>query len=294
VKRLTGWSPKPVQRPSHPIKSSRLGVMPSVIDLSGQRFGRLTVTGRAMNRKGAAMWLCMCDCGNDTVVLGSYLRRGITRSCGCLSKQMAWSTDPVDLVGQRFGKLTVIARNHTKPGTRWDCVCDCGNTTTVTRGNLTRRGIKSCGCGQHPKLDFVGQRFGHYTVIERHEFSHDLKWVCRCDCGAVVEKNTWQLRNRPDDGHQDCLLGPETYESGQSHRPVNDLSGLTFGLLHVLRFDKDATDRHAKHRMMWLCRCECGTERTVRGSSLTCRKTRTCGSPACQKMLREQTAALWS
>lgn len=55
----------------------------------------------------------------------------------------------IDLTGQRFGRLVVVGKNpaKTKGGaTRWDCVCDCGNTTTVAVGNLTSGNTKSCGC----------------------------------------------------------------------------------------------------------------------------------------------------
>lgn len=57
-----------------------------------------------------------------------------------------------DLVGQRFGKLTVIryAGVHVKPcGTsesKWVCRCDCGNEKTVLRTNLKCGDVKSCGC----------------------------------------------------------------------------------------------------------------------------------------------------
>lgn len=58
--------------------------MPAV-DLMGQRFGRLTVIKRAKNDKqGNAQWLCLCDCGNEKVVRGRALRKGSTKSCGCL------------------------------------------------------------------------------------------------------------------------------------------------------------------------------------------------------------------
>lgn len=70
----------------------------ALIDMTGQRFGRLTVLERAENYQydtGAgwystkAVWRCRCDCGAETVVIGSNLRRGATRSCGCLrSEQM--------------------------------------------------------------------------------------------------------------------------------------------------------------------------------------------------------------
>lgn len=58
-------------------------------DLSGLQFGRLTVLKRVENNKnGTAQWLCECSCGNTTVVTSSRLNRGITRSCGCYSKEI--------------------------------------------------------------------------------------------------------------------------------------------------------------------------------------------------------------
>ena len=55
-----------------------------VIDLTGQKFGRLTVLERAENNKwGQPQWLCKCDCGNEVVVKGSNLKSGHTTSCGC-------------------------------------------------------------------------------------------------------------------------------------------------------------------------------------------------------------------
>lgn len=59
--------------------------MSKMIDLTGQRFGRLTVIERVASRPGStnARWLCKCDCGNETTVLGTTLRRGESTSCGC-------------------------------------------------------------------------------------------------------------------------------------------------------------------------------------------------------------------
>lgn len=50
------------------------------IDLTGQRFGRLTV----IKYVGESQWLCKCDCGNETIVDRGHLRTGHTKSCGCL------------------------------------------------------------------------------------------------------------------------------------------------------------------------------------------------------------------
>lgn len=60
------------------------------IDLTGQKFGRLTVTNRAPKQSGlasrAARWNCSCECGNTHVVDSASLRSGNTQSCGCWNR----------------------------------------------------------------------------------------------------------------------------------------------------------------------------------------------------------------
>lgn len=52
-------------------------------DITGQRFGRLIVIERVKSKNTNARWLCKCDCGNEITALGTTLRRGGTKSCGC-------------------------------------------------------------------------------------------------------------------------------------------------------------------------------------------------------------------
>ena len=65
--------------------------MAQLIDMTGRRFGRLTVIGRAKNitpyENKHAWWKCRCDCGEEVEISGMSLRRGGTRSCGCLRKE---------------------------------------------------------------------------------------------------------------------------------------------------------------------------------------------------------------
>ena len=59
--------------------------MSNFIDLTGQKFGRLTVIMKAENPSEAHIkWLCECECGNFITTRGTSLRSGITKSCGCL------------------------------------------------------------------------------------------------------------------------------------------------------------------------------------------------------------------
>ncbi|MCJ7790534.1 MAG: hypothetical protein MUP69_10255 [Candidatus Atribacteria bacterium] len=60
-----------------------------LMDLTGQKFGRLTVIKRSYpnNKQGNANWLCKCECGKEKVIRNGDLKRGHTRSCGCLYKE---------------------------------------------------------------------------------------------------------------------------------------------------------------------------------------------------------------
>jgi hypothetical protein len=61
--------------------------MPSVIDLTGQRFGRLLVIKRHFCKSGkGSSWVCQCECGGTKIVRAAQLKQGYTKSCGCLSR----------------------------------------------------------------------------------------------------------------------------------------------------------------------------------------------------------------
>ncbi|MBP5422456.1 MAG: hypothetical protein J6Y78_08465 [Paludibacteraceae bacterium] len=59
---------------------------PSLIDLTGQRFGKLVVLeqDKSINDNKHSRWICKCDCGNTKSVISYSLRKGITKSCGCI------------------------------------------------------------------------------------------------------------------------------------------------------------------------------------------------------------------
>jgi hypothetical protein len=165
------------------------------VDLTGQRFGHLTVQHLAKKKAGSGLrWLCRCDCGRRVVVGGADLRRGHTQSCSCLK-----SSRLVDLTGKRFGKLTVLHRSHrVGPSGRqyWVCRCDCGQTKTFHRRSLSD-GATNCGCSWKPgSIDLVGQRFGGLVVLKRAgTVAGKRRWTCRCDCGRTTTVPTGNLRS---------------------------------------------------------------------------------------------------
>ena len=121
-------------------------VKPGQRDLTGKRFGRLVCIEPAekRNEKGALIWRCRCDCGNEVLAPLTQLTQGYKKSCGCLGHP------PLkEFMGKRFGQLTVIEYAGKRAGMhRWKCVCDCGNETIVGQSLLQSGKTKSCGCLQ--------------------------------------------------------------------------------------------------------------------------------------------------
>ena len=108
--------------------------MPRLIDLTGQRFGRLVVVERVENSAdGRARWLCRCDCGQSKTVLGEHLKKGRTKSCGCAKSES--SSKRFKKHGGRNSKLYRI----------WSNMKDrCNNPDCKVYSDYGGRGIKVC------------------------------------------------------------------------------------------------------------------------------------------------------
>lgn len=157
----------------------------NIVDLTGQRFGHLTVLRRLDERRnGQVCWLCQCTCGNQSVVSSGNLRSGGTKSCGCQRNIRRFE----DLTGRVFGNLTVLCRAgksvHGAP--LWLCQCVCGNLHTTTTGCLTSGSSKSCGCLKHKaNRIYLINDVGICLIAKGGYFWFD------CEDVELVEKYEW-------------------------------------------------------------------------------------------------------
>lgn len=243
-----------------------------LVDLTGQRFGRLTVTGRDPNRTGGTYWRCKCDCGNEKSVLSGSLRLGRTRSCGCLAAESARSRAE-DLTGQKFGRLTALERDRSRTDrVFWRCGCVCGNETIVTAKGLKSGQTRSCGCFAREsasglfKEDLTGQRFGRLTVIKQApNKAAKVAWLCKCDCGNEKRIQSGHLKSG---SIQSCGCLVLDAASGR----IEDLTGQRFGKLTVIRQDPDRTGG-----TYWHCKCDCGNTKSVNAGNLKSGELISCG-----------------
>lgn len=181
----------------------------------------------------------------------------------------------IDLLGQRFGLLTVVAPDASRPSGEcaWRVVCDCGKSR-VARGCYLRTGRTiSCGCVRRrmkprrartqlaeasrpraprlpratkppraratpPTPDLTGMRFGMVVAVERVAYTD--RWNVVCDCGGRAVKHGRDLRR----GRQrSCGCTSSLREF--------DLLGRRFGRLLVVGRDEGPPRR-------WICACDCG------------------------------------
>lgn len=93
--------------------------------------------------------MCRCQCGTIKEVRLSYIINERSKDCGCGRKKMLRETRTKNLVGQRFGKLTVIEllENSDKFNRRmYRCKCDCGREMIASSICLINEHTLSCGC----------------------------------------------------------------------------------------------------------------------------------------------------
>ena len=103
-------------------------------DLSGQKFGRLTVIERLPNpKRREALWRCKCDCGQESNVISHYLLTEHTKSCGCLSRESAGA------------RTKTHGMSHTRLfGIWWAMLNRCENPKLRHYKNYGGRGIRVC------------------------------------------------------------------------------------------------------------------------------------------------------
>lgn len=151
------------------MKYEKGNVPSNFVDLTGNRFGKLTVLRRVDNKNVHTNWLCVCDCGKRKEVLGINLKRGLTKSCGCLHNEEFGKSRFIDLTSKRFGKLVALKRAENRgKETFWLCQCDCGNTKEINASRLKSGKTKSCGCY---KSEYERKIVNHTAFNKTHGMS---------------------------------------------------------------------------------------------------------------------------
>lgn len=172
-------------------------------DFVGKKFGKLLVLGTAY--KKPKHYNVKCDCGIEKIIYKSNLLR--TFSCGCVKKVQIGRR--MNLVGQRFGKLTVTSFAYIKKQkTWWHTNCDCGTQDKIVLGQSLNNG-DTTACSRKCKYwkDLINQKFGDWTVIKyenKQSKGGNPLWLCRCKCGKENDVRSISLTTHHSRSCKSC------------------------------------------------------------------------------------------
>ena len=160
----------------------------------GKTYGEVTVIEQLTNRHGNLIqkYKCKCSCGKEVLWPADLINK--KKNCGC--QFMKGFDVREDLVGQKFGKLTVteMSEKLDKYGKRSYaiCRCDCGNICEVYRGHLKDGHTSSCGCTESFGEEYVSsflkekgisfkRQYRFSDLIDKKELPFDI---------AILKENT--------------------------------------------------------------------------------------------------------
>lgn len=185
------------------------------VDLSGQKFGKLTVLGEPQKGDRGTVWKCRCDCGNFCYKVSTDLVRGAVKSCGCLKAELHSTMN--DLTGQQFGLLTALYTDKVDNwGQRiWRCKCSCGREVDVRAGNLRKGWTTSCDCKKSKGNLIIDNFLKKQKIQYTSEYSFpdllgDRNGILRFDFALYKSQK---------------LIGLIEYNGEQHYRPVSYFGG---------------------------------------------------------------------
>lgn len=160
-------------------------------DLSKDKFDRLKPLYIHHVKDGMPYWFCQCDCGNTKIVSRAYLVDGVTRSCGCLRRELARES-LIDIKGHRFDMLVAVEyAGYINGRAMWKFKCDCGNERIYDPYKVKNGYISSCGCNsvahngskqEHEIKDYI-------SALDISATPHDRKILDGKEIDILLEKD---------------------------------------------------------------------------------------------------------
>lgn len=225
------------------------------LDLTGQRFGRLTVLEPAANIGPRTAWRCRCDCGEETTVITQRLRSGRQTSCGCDKEYFGKLSCEIARANLTYIDGTCVEMIRTRP-------VRSNNTSGVTGVEWVTRKQR-----WRATIHFKGKRryLGCYEKFEdavraRKQAEENVfePFLAACD-GEIPQSELRPIEEA-------CPPLGRDYSDQRL-----DLTGQRFGMLTALEPAEDIGSMTA-----WKCRCDCGKELAVMTAHLRSGQT-SCG-----------------
>lgn len=213
----------------------------NLIDLSGQRFGRLTVLSYYGLHSSSSKWLCKCDCGKEIITTSNSLRVGNTQSCGCLWQEVSHREKYIDLTGKKYNKLLILSYCGTddKKQTSWLCRCDCGKEIVLLSCHFKSGNTKSCGCYNR---ELGSQRLNKYNQEYRISKGRDPNILISTEDEAdrTKFKDSGKIQEILKRDNHTCQFCPDIHEDLEVH--------------HILTWSEYPELRYENTNLITLCK----------------------------------------
>lgn len=167
--------------------------MSAFTDLTGQRFTKWKVLKRAANYKnGKARWVCLCDCGNESIVISQGLLNGRSRSCGCLQRIIASQSNTTH--------GCTVGRTQSREYRAWAAAKRrCFNPNARGYEDYGGRGITMCQEWEQNFEAFlnamgacpVGHTLDRYPNNEGNYEKSNCRWATRKQQNRNTRRNHW-------------------------------------------------------------------------------------------------------
>ena len=176
-----------------------------ILDIAGQKFGRLLVMKRVMVRGAKnVMWACRCDCGGSIVAAASNIKSGITQSCGCFARETAASLLRGNTSQRTHHKSQTLEYNS------WGSMKQrCLNPSNPKYPNYGGRGIRICNQWVNSFENFLsdmGKKPSRFYTL--HRINNDGNYEpsnCEWATSKVQGRNTTRSRFVEIDGVRLCV-----------------------------------------------------------------------------------------
>lgn len=146
----------------------------------GQKINKWTVINLVPPNDKNKVWFakCICECGTEKNINIYNLINGSSKDCGCGRKQKLRKTKTKEIIGQRYGKLTVInllEESDKFKRRQYKCRCDCGNEIIVSSICLISNHTHSCGClSSYPNM-CINKYLDEINIL--HETEHTVDYA---------------------------------------------------------------------------------------------------------------------
>lgn len=174
-----------------------------LIDLTGVKLKYATVLHRTSdhiqpNGHCVLVWRCLCNCGEEFDVRGDSIRRSPDTICCPKCRNINRKIkNRINVVGKKYGRLTILESIYEKNKTKAKCLCDCGNIIIVSQADVINGHTQSCGCLHKEQTtksntkDWTGviSDYGIEFLSQSH-MNKKGQWLWNCKCGICGNEFT--------------------------------------------------------------------------------------------------------